>query len=98
MRRLADRVSVWFVLGVITAAVLIVGKTGTLAEGRPVLRAVVAASGFTESEMLRLAASLQRASKHPLAADGRAGDGPVLGPGGEQRAATAGVGSVHEML
>jgi Cu+-exporting ATPase len=138
MQRLADRVSVWFVLGVITAAVLtflawglfgpepawtyaivnavavliiacpcalglatpmsimvatgraaaggvlfrdaeaierlrtidtlIVDKTGTLTEGRPVLRTVIAARGFDEDEALRLAASLERASEHPLAA------------------------------
>jgi len=47
---------------------LVVDKTGTLTEGKPRLVAVVAAAGFAESEVLRLAASLERASEHPLAA------------------------------
>ncbi|MEW6270179.1 MAG: heavy metal translocating P-type ATPase [Thermodesulfobacteriota bacterium] len=46
---------------------LVVDKTGTLTEGRPALTAVRAAAGFTEDEVLRLAASLERASEHPLA-------------------------------
>jgi P-type Cu+ transporter len=44
---------------------LLVDKTGTLTEGKPKLVSVV---GGDESEMLRLAASLERASEHPLAA------------------------------
>ena len=44
---------------------LLVDKTGTLTEGKPKLVTVV---GESESEMLRLAASLERASEHPLAA------------------------------
>jgi Cu+-exporting ATPase len=47
--------------------ILVVDKTGTLTEGRPALVAVEAANGFDESEILRLAASLERASEHPLA-------------------------------
>ena len=47
---------------------LVVDKTGTLTEGRPRLRAVVAAPGFTEDEVLGLAAALERGSEHPLAA------------------------------
>jgi Cu+-exporting ATPase len=47
---------------------LIVDKTGTLTEGRPELVSVVAAEGYTENEVLALAASLERASEHPLAA------------------------------
>jgi len=47
---------------------LVVDKTGTLTEGRPRLVAVVALPGFEESELLRLAAGLERASEHPLAA------------------------------
>jgi P-type Cu+ transporter len=47
---------------------LVVDKTGTLTEGRPVLAAVVAAPGFAEDELLRLAASVERGSEHPLAA------------------------------
>jgi len=47
---------------------LIVDKTGTLTEGRPAFDRVVAAPGFEESEVLRLAASLDQGSEHPLAA------------------------------
>jgi Cu+-exporting ATPase len=47
---------------------LIVDKTGTLTEGRPVFDRVVAADGFDADELLRLAASLDRPSEHPLAA------------------------------
>ena len=46
---------------------LIVDKTGTLTEGKPKLESVVAA-GLKEEELLRLAASLERGSEHPLAA------------------------------
>jgi Cu+-exporting ATPase len=47
---------------------LVVDKTGTLTEGKPRLMSVVAASGHDESTLLRLAASLERGSEHPLAA------------------------------
>jgi Cu+-exporting ATPase len=47
---------------------LVVDKTGTLTVGKPRLTAVEAAPGFTEAEILRLGASLERASEHPLAA------------------------------
>jgi P-type Cu+ transporter len=46
---------------------LVVDKTGTLTEGKPQVVAIVAAGGFQESEILRLAASVERASEHPLA-------------------------------
>lgn len=46
---------------------LVVDKTGTLTEGRPRLMAVQVADGFEEEALLRLAASLERASEHPLA-------------------------------
>ncbi|MCD4789478.1 MAG: heavy metal translocating P-type ATPase [Bacteroidales bacterium] len=46
---------------------LVVDKTGTLTEGKPKLVAVQAQEGFTEDEVLRIAASLERASEHPLA-------------------------------
>jgi Cu+-exporting ATPase len=46
---------------------LLVDKTGTLTEGKPKLVAVTATAGFEENEVLRLAASLERASEHPLA-------------------------------
>jgi Cu+-exporting ATPase len=47
---------------------LIVDKTGTLTEGKPRLTAVQAATGHDEMSVLRLAASLERGSEHPLAA------------------------------
>ncbi len=47
---------------------LVVDKTGTLTEGKPKLVAVQAEAGFSEDEVLSLAASLERASEHPLAA------------------------------
>ncbi|MBL3527160.1 MAG: heavy metal translocating P-type ATPase [gamma proteobacterium endosymbiont of Lamellibrachia anaximandri] len=46
---------------------LVVDKTGTLTEGRPQLVSVQSGEGFDEDEVLRLAASLERASEHPLA-------------------------------
>jgi P-type Cu+ transporter len=46
---------------------LLVDKTGTLTEGRPRLTAIVSAEGFPENDVLRLAASVERASEHPLA-------------------------------
>jgi len=47
---------------------LVVDKTGTLTEGRPRLASVHALQGWNEMEVLRLAASLERGSEHPLAA------------------------------
>ena len=47
---------------------LVVDKTGTLTEGKPRVVAVLAADGFDERTVLSLAASLERASEHPLAA------------------------------
>ncbi len=47
---------------------LVVDKTGTITEGKPRLATLWAANGFNDSEVLRLAASLERASEHPLAA------------------------------
>ena len=46
---------------------LIVDKTGTLTEGKPRFNLAVAATGYTETEVLRLAASLDQGSEHPLA-------------------------------
>jgi Cu+-exporting ATPase len=47
---------------------LVIDKTGTLTEGKPRLMSVLPAQGFNESALLRLAASIERASEHPLAA------------------------------
>ena len=46
---------------------LVIDKTGTLTEGKPKVVAIKAAVGFDESEILRLAASVELASEHPLA-------------------------------
>jgi Cu+-exporting ATPase len=46
---------------------VVVDKTGTLTEGRPALSTVSARGGYTENELLRLVASLERVSEHPLA-------------------------------
>ncbi|MFK3741626.1 heavy metal translocating P-type ATPase [Massilia sp. TN1-12] len=46
---------------------LVVDKTGTLTEGRPAVTAIVAAEGFSEEAILRLAAAVEKASEHPLA-------------------------------
>jgi len=45
---------------------IVLDKTGTITKGEPSLVAVVPASGFTEDEVLRLAASAERKSEHPL--------------------------------
>ncbi len=47
---------------------LIVDKTGTLTEGRPTFNDVLVAKGFSADDVIRLAASLERGSEHPLAA------------------------------
>ena len=46
---------------------LVVDKTGTLTEGKPKVVSIVPAQGFQEDEILRLAASVERLSEHPLA-------------------------------
>jgi Cu+-exporting ATPase len=46
---------------------LVIDKTGTLTEGKPRVVAVVAAEGFDEYEVVRVAAGIERASEHPLA-------------------------------
>ena len=47
---------------------LVVDKTGTLTEGKPSVVAIKTATGVTEEDLLRLTASLERSSEHPLAA------------------------------
>jgi Cu+-exporting ATPase len=47
---------------------LIIDKTGTLTEGKPMLSSVIPQPGFEESGLLQLIASLERSSEHPLAA------------------------------
>jgi Cu+-exporting ATPase len=46
---------------------LVIDKTGTLTEGRPAVIAIIPVAGTEEAELLRLAASLERGSEHPLA-------------------------------
>jgi len=46
---------------------LVVDKTGTLTEGRPAVARIAATTGYDESEVLRVAAAVERASEHPLA-------------------------------
>ena len=47
---------------------IILDKTGTLTEGKPAVQSVAALNGFGEGEVIRLAASLEKLSEHPLAA------------------------------
>jgi Cu+-exporting ATPase len=54
---------------------LAIDKTGTLTEGKPTLTQVVAARGYQEDDLLRLAASVESASEHPLASAILAGAG-----------------------
>ena len=70
---------------------LIVDKTGTLTEGKPRLIGVFAEPGHDESEVLRLAATLEKGSEHPLAeaiVDGAEERGVKLGSAGEFEAVT----------
>ena len=47
---------------------LVIDKTGTLTEGKPAVTAILPAEGLSDTEVLRLSASVERASEHPLAA------------------------------
>ena len=47
---------------------VVIDKTGTLTEGKPRLMTVIATAGFTEADLLSLAAGLEQGSEHPLAA------------------------------
>lgn len=51
----------------VKADILVVDKTGTLTEGKPRLTAITSVEPYTEEELLRLAASLEKGSEHPLA-------------------------------
>jgi Cu+-exporting ATPase len=65
---------------------LVIDKTGTLTEGKPRLVGVTATGSVAESELLRLAASLERGSEHPLAAAivaGAEARGLQISPAGE---------------
>ena len=46
---------------------LILDKTGTLTDGRPQIVSISAENGFSEADVLRLAASVDQVSKHPIA-------------------------------
>ncbi len=46
---------------------LLLDKTGTLTEGRPAVTAIVTVAGFSEKDVLRFAATVERASEHPIA-------------------------------
>ncbi len=67
---------------------LVVDKTGTLTEGKPKLVTVEAAPGIDEQDLLRLAATLERGSEHPLA-------GAIVG-GSEERGVALGSASEFE--
>jgi Cu+-exporting ATPase len=78
---------------------LVVDKTGTLTEGKPKLVDVLPSSGFDAKEFLRLAASLEQNSEHPLAAaivQGAKEKGVVIEAVNDFRSVTAGgvVGTV----
>jgi Cu+-exporting ATPase len=79
---------------------LVVDKTGTLTVGRPELTTVAAAEGFTEADVLKAAASLERGSEHPLAAailaGARARGGRALPVEGFNATAGGGVEAVLE--
>ena len=63
---------------------LVIDKTGTLTEGKPKVVRIIPAEGFDENELLRLAASVERGSEHPLAA-------AIVSAAGERKLAIADV-------
>jgi Cu+-exporting ATPase len=78
---------------------LVLDKTGTLTEGRPRVSAVVPAEGWTEQEVLRLAAAVERGSEHPLAAAvlAAAADRSIAVPEASHFSSTTGLG-VHAVV
>ena len=77
------------------ADVLVVDKTGTLTEGRPVLKAATTLGQVAEERWLALAASLERSSEHPLAsavAQGAVGRGLRVEPGADEFESSTGRG------
>ncbi len=79
---------------------IVVDKTGTLTEGKPRLTLVEPTAGYTEDDVLRLTASLENVSEHPLAraiVDGARERGATLGPVSDFASATGkGVSGVVE--
>ncbi len=69
---------------------LVVDKTGTLTEGKPKLASVVLADGFEAGGLVRIAATLERASEHPLAA--------AIVRGAEERDLSLGAAEAFESL
>src|SRR3546814_2957430 len=59
------RISDWS-SDVCSSDLLVIDKTGTLTEGKPSVTCIVVGEGWDESELLRLAAGVERASEHPL--------------------------------
>jgi len=68
---------------------LIFDKTGTLTYGRPTLTEIICAEGFERQDVLRLAASLEQYSKHPLA-------GAIVGKAGREETKFVGVTELSE--
>jgi Cu+-exporting ATPase len=69
---------------------LVIDKTGTLTEGKPKLTSIVTAPGMPEEALLRLAASLERGSEHPLAA-------AIVSGAAERRLALASAGEFESL-
>lgn len=69
---------------------LVVDKTGTLTEGKPKLVSVITATDFNEEEVLRLGASLEKNSEHPLAA--------AIVAGAEEKVISLGVTSEFDSI
>src|SRR3546814_10923566 len=59
------RISDWS-SDVCSSDLLVIDKTGTLTEGKPSVTCIAVGEGWDESELLRLAAGVERASVHPL--------------------------------